>query len=255
MLDTRFSHQVLIVDDDKLVAKALSRRLSRHHIDPICAESGPEGLKRLRSASKPFSLILSDQRMPAMLGTDFLAQVKESHPATVRFLITGYSDIDTVISSINKGAVHRFFLKPWNETLLMNEIKYSLHQYETTLENERLLCVARKQHKQLLRMEDELMALTKNLVLAIRKRDREIDEIENEIAESQPPSTYHPDHIFPKLEKYLLQLGAHGDGDDNDTVKNIHQFYKASIRMIFHEFDELAQRNGFEMPLPFKDEM
>lgn len=79
----------------------------------MTAQSGEEGLQVLKE--KEVHLVLSDQRMPGMLGVDFLEKVFRLYPETIRMIITGFSDIDAVIGAINKGRVNRYITKPWDE--------------------------------------------------------------------------------------------------------------------------------------------
>ena len=111
---------------------SLKRLLHQEGYNILTASNGIEGLKKLDA--EPVSLVISDQRMPQMSGVDFLRQVKEKSPETIRILLTGYADIKAAIGAINQGEVYRFITKPWNE----EEVKYTIHQaldkYNTTLE-------------------------------------------------------------------------------------------------------------------------
>jgi eukaryotic-like serine/threonine-protein kinase len=111
---------VLFVDDEERILNAL-RTLFRNAYDVETAVSGADALKILQS--KHIHLAVSDQRMPGMLGVDFLRQVKALSPATVRILLTGYSDLVAVIGSVNDGEVYRFVNKPWNQNDLMNIVR------------------------------------------------------------------------------------------------------------------------------------
>ena len=95
MSDT-IDHTILIVDDEEKIGKSLGRLLRTIKIKYVYLDSGQSALERLKSTSTPFSLILSDQRMPGMTGADFLEKAKEIAPDTIRFLITGYADLPTV---------------------------------------------------------------------------------------------------------------------------------------------------------------
>lgn len=250
MTEERLSHSVLIVDDDKGVAKSLLRLFHLNRMDAVVAESGDEGEKRLHAASTPFAVILTDQRMPKMNGTDFLEIAKKIHPHTFRFLLTAHSDMETVINAINRGAVHRYFVKPWDETQLLDAVKMAFFQYEKILENERLLRVAKKQHKQLNQLENELIKLTRKQFLAIKKQEHEIQQLEAKIMGCHSVSACHPDQLILEMEKVLLQPKGIADEDDGERLEALQRFYRGVIREIFNEFDQVAQRNGFEMPLP-----
>lgn len=75
--------------------------------------------------------------MPEMDGAQFLEKAKDIFPDAIRFLLTGYSDMDAIIDAVNKGEIHRYLTKPWNDDDLLLQIRQSLKQYELTLENRR----------------------------------------------------------------------------------------------------------------------
>ena len=104
---------VLFVDDERQVLVAL-RALFRSQYQVFIANGGEEALEIIRR--EPIHVIVSDQRMPKMLGHELLHQVKEIRPSAVRLLLTGYSDLSAIIQSINEGEVFRFINKPWDNT-------------------------------------------------------------------------------------------------------------------------------------------
>ena len=103
---------VLYIDDEPhnlLSFKASFRRI----FNVYTAESAEEGRKILDQAE--IHVILSDQRMPGTTGIEFFESILESHPAPIRILITGYTDINAVIDAINRGQVYKYLTKPWND--------------------------------------------------------------------------------------------------------------------------------------------
>jgi serine/threonine-protein kinase len=103
---------VLFVDDEERVVNAL-RTVFRDVYEVSVASGGEEALALVRS--QPFHVIVSDQRMPGMLGVELLREVKLIAPTTVRMLLTGYSDLAAIVGSVNDGEVFRFVSKPWNQ--------------------------------------------------------------------------------------------------------------------------------------------
>lgn len=101
---------ILIVDDEKDNLDALKRML-RGQYDVSIAESAAEGLRLLQSQT--FHIIISDQRMPSMTGVEFLERAKKLSPLSTRILLTGYTDIDSVIEAINRAQIYRYLSKPW----------------------------------------------------------------------------------------------------------------------------------------------
>lgn len=128
---------LLLVDDEEDIGAALTRLLRPYGYKILRAKSGREGLALL--AQHEAGVVVSDQRMPAMTGVEFLTQVRELYPNTVRIVLSGYADLNSVTEAINRGAIYKFLTKPWdNETLCAN-IMEAFRHYELTLEKEQLL--------------------------------------------------------------------------------------------------------------------
>ena len=106
---------VLFVDDEERVLNAL-RFLFRDDYDVETAASGAAAMERLRA--RRFNVLVSDQRMPEMLGVDLLREARHLAPGTVRLLLTGYSDLAAIVGSVNESEVFRFVSKPWDEAEL-----------------------------------------------------------------------------------------------------------------------------------------
>ena len=103
--------RVLFVDDDERVLNAL-RALFRNDYQVFTAESGAAGLELAKIENIP--IVVSDQRMPGMTGVEMLRELRKAMPQTVRLLLTGYSDLASLVGSINEGEVFRFVRKPWD---------------------------------------------------------------------------------------------------------------------------------------------
>jgi response regulator RpfG family c-di-GMP phosphodiesterase len=74
-------------------------------------------------AKNPVQVVLCDQRMPEMSGTDFLTRVRHLYPNTVRIVLTAYTDLESVTDAINRGAVYKFLTKPWDDDQLREQIR------------------------------------------------------------------------------------------------------------------------------------
>lgn len=103
--------RVLCVDDEPNILRALSWLL-RKDFQVVTAESAREAMGLLRTGD--FDVVISDNRMPEVSGVDFLGQVKTMAPRAMRILLTGYSDMQSVIQSVNESEVFRFVTKPWD---------------------------------------------------------------------------------------------------------------------------------------------
>jgi response regulator RpfG family c-di-GMP phosphodiesterase len=163
MSDTQ--HTILCVDDEPNILQSLKRLLRREGYSMLLASSGEEAFKLLEE--NEVHLIISDQRMPQMSGTDFLASVKEKYPDVLRVILTGYTDVDSITESINKGHIYKFFLKPWNDNNLKLEIRQALEQYDLVKANRHL-------DETVIRQNHELQRINEKLEDIVEERTREI---------------------------------------------------------------------------------
>jgi len=162
-------HTLLLVDDEKAITRALHRLFRKEGYQILTAESGPEGLETLRRHEIPVSMIISDQRMPEMSGAQFLEEAKVICPEAIRYLLTGYSDMEAVIQAVNKGEIHRYLTKPWNDDDLVLQVRQSLEHYELQYENKRLTELTVAQNA-------KLSELNKNLEQKVEERTRQVIE-------------------------------------------------------------------------------
>ncbi len=125
--------RLLIVDDDERILTAL-KSLFRQRYHVFTTTDGNKALEFLRKYQ--MHVIISDQRMPIMLGVDLLRQSREISPRSVRILLTGYSDLASIVGSINDGEVYRFINKPWDDialqTLVAEGVTIALELADTT---------------------------------------------------------------------------------------------------------------------------
>jgi len=111
---------LLLVDDEPNILNSLKRLLRRDGYAILTAESPAAAFDLL--ALHDVQVIVSDQRMPEMSGTEFLERVKKLYPETIRIVLSGYTDLETVTDAINRGAIYRFLTKPWEDEMLRNQI-------------------------------------------------------------------------------------------------------------------------------------
>ncbi len=112
---------LLLVDDEPNVLRSLTRCLRHEGYRLLTASGAEEALALL--ARESVQVILSDQRMPNVPGTEFLARVRTLYPQIVRMVLSGYTDLATVTDAINRGAIYRFLTKPWDDIELRGHLK------------------------------------------------------------------------------------------------------------------------------------
>lgn len=136
------SHKILFVDDEADIRNLMKDALSRHSYHVLCSSSAKEALVILDK--EHIDVVISDDQMPGMTGTEFLAVVQQKYPDTIRFILTGYESFETAVRAINEGGIYRFFSKPCNMIDLAMTIRQALQHRELLKENERLVGIVNR---------------------------------------------------------------------------------------------------------------
>jgi diguanylate cyclase (GGDEF)-like protein len=124
---------LLLVDDEPNVLSALRRMFKRTDIHVLATTNPNEGFDLL--AANEVGVVICDQRMPEMTGTEFLRRVKDLYPATVRIVLSGYTDLNSVIDAVNRGAIYKFLTKPWQDDAMLESLDDAFHLHEIEREN------------------------------------------------------------------------------------------------------------------------
>lgn len=156
---------LLFVDDEANILSALKRLFRPFGYRIFTAEGGAAGLEIM--ARETVDLVISDMRMPEMTGAQFLEQVREKWPDTIRILLTGYADISSTIDAINKGRIYRYISKPWDENDIAVTVRQALERRALEGENGRLEALTRAQN-------EELKGLNANLESKVQSRTEEL---------------------------------------------------------------------------------
>lgn len=125
---------LLLLDDEENILRALARLLRRDGYKILMATRAQDAFELL--AKHDIQVILSDQRMPEMSGTEFFSRVKDLHPATIRIVLSGYTDLKSVTDAINQGAIYRFLTKPWDDEQLRQIISQAFRSYHQAKEKD-----------------------------------------------------------------------------------------------------------------------
>jgi len=167
---------ILLVDDEANILSALTRLLRPAGYRILRAGSGREGLELL--AQNEVGVIVSDQRMPEMTGVEFLRKAHELYPDTIRIVLSGYTELNSVTDAINRGAIYKFLTKPWEDELLRANIEEAFLRYEMKRENARLAAELRVANEAL---EQRVLEKTREVT-----RNLKILEISREVLERLP---------------------------------------------------------------------
>lgn len=136
LLTRRRERTLLLVDDEPNIVSALRRLFRREGYRIVTAGSGAEGLQRM--AECEVDVVLSDQRMPGMTGVEFLRRAKELYPETVRMVLSGYTELQSITDAVNEGAIYRFLTKPWDDLRLIEHVREAFAHKELADDNKRL---------------------------------------------------------------------------------------------------------------------
>ena len=129
--------KLLVVDDEPDNLDLLYRTF-RRNFRVFKAKSGAEALEVLAQQGE-MAIIISDQRMPKMTGTEFLSHTVEKFPDTIRMVLTGYTDVEDLVSAINSGKVFKYITKPWNPKKLKDVILQAAETYTALKKRTRAL--------------------------------------------------------------------------------------------------------------------
>lgn len=128
MTEANDSKLKLMVVDDEADNLELLQRTFRRDFKVFLAESGFKALQILEQEGE-MAIIISDQRMPKMTGTDFLSRTVDRFPDTMRILLTGYTDVEDLVGAINAGKVFKYIMKPWNSDDLEIVVQQAAETY------------------------------------------------------------------------------------------------------------------------------
>jgi len=146
-------HPILLVDDERELLYSF-HGLLRQDFEVHTAEGGRQALEVL--AQHPIHVIMSDQRMPEMTGSELLAQACELYPETVRIIFTGYADIKAVVDAVNRAHIYRYLTKPWDPDDLIELLRDACQEYDE-LHAHRRLC--RQAESCLIKLQEFLSGL------------------------------------------------------------------------------------------------
>ena len=168
---------ILVVDDEAIVLSALKETLERAGFHVVACNSPLKALTILEE--RDFAVIISDQRMPEMLGLDFLVQSRELRPKASRILITAVLALPTIVDAINRGEIFRFVAKPWLREELMATVRNAVQRHELITQNEAL-------QNETLSLNAQLVAANADLEAKVRDLEEQrhrLDGLNQQLAE------------------------------------------------------------------------
>jgi EAL domain-containing protein (putative c-di-GMP-specific phosphodiesterase class I)/DNA-binding response OmpR family regulator len=160
---------LLLVDDEVNILAALKRLLRPDNYDIHTANCGEQGLEML--AQLPVDVIISDQRMPGLNGADFLRQACIMKPETLRIMLSGYTELQSVTEAVNEGAIYKFLTKPWNDEQLRAHVADAFRMKEIADDN--------------LRLNTEVRTANHELASANRRMEQLLHQMQRQISRDE----------------------------------------------------------------------
>lgn len=192
---------VLIVDDERAVLDALGRTLRREPYEVVTTESPQDALARLERGD--VSLLVADERMPAMSGTELLRSARARHPEVGRAILTGFADVNALSSAVNEVGIHRYIPKPWDEDSLKETLRGLLHEHEEECQRRGTLSETERRNHELGRMNRALQIFLGKQTHALRLCQEVLDRV------TVPAAVFSPLHQhLSYVNKPFLNLVA-----------------------------------------------
>lgn len=173
---------ILFVDDEKNILSSLNRLFRPVIENIITAEGGQEGLEILKTVQ--VDIVISDMKMPEMDGAQFLAQVADKYPDTIRILLTGYADVTSTIDAINKGNIYRYISKPWEDNDIRLTIVHALKGKFIEKEKNRLQALSESQNLELKELNEDLENRVKSRTEEVRQTMGQLQLTHNSLKNS-----------------------------------------------------------------------
>ncbi|HYD81969.1 MAG TPA: HD domain-containing phosphohydrolase [Paucimonas sp.] len=167
--------RILFVDDEQNILSSLRRLFRTHGYQVLTADGGASGLEILEKEA--VDLVISDMRMPQMDGAQFLEKVRERWPDTIRLLLTGYSDIQSILAAINRGEIYRYITKPWDDNDIVLVVRHALERRALEQEKRRLELLTQRQN-------EELRALNAGLEAKVQERTKELRRAHDQLVDA-----------------------------------------------------------------------
>ncbi|MCF6249429.1 MAG: response regulator, partial [Desulfobacula sp.] len=195
-------YPILVVDDDEPIIKNMRRILRRKGFTKlVSALNGEQAVKLLETAQHPFFLIMSDMRMPGLSGSEFLEKSILLSPESRRILLTGYSDYDAITDAVNRGEIHQYIAKPWDNDDLLLRIAGELEIYKNFQERKHLYNVTKHQNVKLFDLASTQKKELKKFTLALENRKEEVDMLVHELKQAKEKAEFK--EVFLGLDELL----------------------------------------------------
>lgn len=229
------SNAILVVDDDEPIVKNMRRVLKRKGFNKVVsALNGEQGIKLLEDPRNHFFLIMSDQRMPGMSGSEFLTKSILLSPESRRMLVTGYSDFEAIIDAVNKGEIHQYISKPWNNDDLLLRIMGEQAVYNKFQERKRMYKMTQIQNKKLFDLAVQQKKNLQKFTTRLEEKKEQVEYLIQELKDAKETAEFK--ETFPGLDELLSRTITM-----NQT--NLVEAFRISKGEIREALSTIARRN------------
>ena len=238
---------LLFVDDEPNILSALKRVFLDDEFEVITASSGKEALKVLES--KDVQLIVSDQRMPEMTGTELFKKAREMKPEVMRIILTGFADMDAAVDSINNGQIYQFIYKPWNDEELRSIVLRALETFDLQQENARLLNELQELNSQLAQKVKERTALIVQKNLELGKLNK---NLESSLVSTVRVFVSLIDLSRPEVSRHARRVATLATAFAKDMGWEEKQIHDIEIAALLHDIGKIGIPENI-LRKPFED--
>jgi len=223
--------RILVVDDEAQNLKALERTL-RGQFEIVSTTSPKQALALIEK--EEFAVVISDQKMPQILGTELLAQIAAKKPLISRIILSAYTETKEMLDAINRAAIFRYIIKPWDNEELISSVMQAVIHHQLRNQNVSLIEDLEKKNKDLKNKEQDLLVLNENLENLVEERTAELkkaNEQLNELAMTDPLTA-------------ILNRRAFFSKFQDEVVRSERYVHRISVAMI--DVDHFKSFNDME---------
>ena len=235
------SHNVMVIDQKTSGSDKVCQILEAEDIPFVCLSGEQQVLSRLRAAAPPFTMVIAEQHTQDKGALELLEKARRASPRTIRVIISDYSEMASLFHAVNKGAVDTYIVKPWKKEEMEHAIRFGIAAYDKKLEKAGLFSLAKTQNTKLYRLTCELVETAKNLDKELASIEQDITAIEEKSQAVSPTERLEPADVLTSLDTFIKTTGE-------SAQQELVALFRASAQNLYDEFNDLALRNGFEMP-------
>ncbi|MBN2008055.1 response regulator [candidate division KSB1 bacterium] len=206
MNDITTDDKVLFVDDEKLMLQTIRRGLLDESYISLFANGAEEAMEILKE--QEVAVIVTDLKMPGMNGIELLNIVQEKYPEMTRIVLTGYYQVSTILSAINKGHIHRYLTKPWKmEEEFIPTIRQAIELNHIVKERRELIDKLTKQNETLKKQNHEITKLKEQAQISDENKTKILNHITKTILPYMTDVIIHSNKLMAIESKQLQEMG------------------------------------------------